>query len=174
MLADEITAIVASEELREEMTRRDFEHRVQVDELKITIMELRRELETEKDEIRQLNSVVLKLSSPFAQRQRGIGEGYVASVGDRIRVTGGTHQGYTGTVDKVNESTVRVVVSPTKVLSMVKHRFLAPVLPRSSSQTLDSIIDGDESKWSALLIVLQKYIAINDENTALICRLQGM
>ena len=174
MLADEITAIVASEELREEMTRRDFEHRVQVDELRITIMELRRELETEKDEIRQLNSVVLKLSSPFAQRQRGIGEGYVPMKGDQVRVLDGIHVGYTGTIDTVNETTVAITVSPTKTLARVKHRFLAPVMPRSSSQTLDRIIDGGESKWSALLIVLQQYIAIDDENTALICRLQGM
>ena len=49
MLPDEIDAIIASEELREEMTRRDFEHRVQAEELMVTIVELRRELETEKE-----------------------------------------------------------------------------------------------------------------------------
>ena len=46
MVADEIAAIVASEELREEMTRRDFEHRVQVDEPMVAIIELRHDLET--------------------------------------------------------------------------------------------------------------------------------
>ena len=174
MLADEIDAIIASEELRDDLMRRDFEHSVQVDELMVTIIELRRELKTEKEQVRQLNNVVLELSSPLRQRQRGIGEGYVPMKGDQVRVLDGIHVGYTGTIDTVNEATVAITVSPTKTLKRVKHRFLAPVLPRSSSQTLDRIIDGSESKWSALLIVLQQYIAIDDENTALICRLQGM
>ena len=94
--------------------------------------------------------------------------------GDQVRVLDGTHTGYTGTIHTVNEATVTITVSPTKTLARVRHRFLAPVLPRNQTQTLDRIINTGESKWSALMIVLQQYIAIDDENTALIGRLQSV
>ena len=90
--------------------------------------------------------------------------------GDQVRVLDGSHAGYTWTIDTVNRATV----SPTKALARAKHRFLAPVLPRNQPQDLGKIINTGESKWSALMIVLQQYIAINDENTALNCRLQGL
>ena len=71
--------------------------------------------------------------------------------GDQVRVLDGTHAGYTGTIHTVNEATVAITVSPTKTLAMVKHRFLAPVLPRNQTQDLDRIINTGESKINGLL-----------------------
>ena len=96
------------------------------------------------------------------RRIRGIGEGYVASLNDEVKIVGGINYGLQGTIVKIRDETV-AIKTPTRMIRSVKKGFLSPIMPESPPYD-DRVVFQNATKLAALSFTLEYYIRKYDES----------